>query len=265
MEVVAKFWDDRDRTLEGWPLMDKPWLPLAMPAVYATLVTVIGPKLMENRKPFNLKTPILIYNLYQVLASCYIFYESVMAGWGTHYSWTCQPVTHNVSPNHRDHRMAKILWFCIINRYIELLDTFFFVARKKNSQVTFLHVYHHAVVPLLVYSQARWYPNGHETFILPMNAFIHIVMYSYYFLAAQGPWIQPYLWWKKYITTIQLIQFTLGLIHDVHIVFGFSQCYNHWENAVFCNIICNLPLLILFSNFYIQSYIKKAQQKKKVV
>lgn len=31
-------------------------------------------------------------------------------------------------------------------------------------------------------------------------------MYSYYFLAALGPGMQKYLWWKKYLTQIQLVR-----------------------------------------------------------
>jgi len=30
-------------------------------------------------------------------------------------------------------------------------------------------------------------------------------MYSYYFLAALGPEMQKYLWWKKYLTRLQIV------------------------------------------------------------
>jgi elongation of very long chain fatty acids protein 7 len=30
-------------------------------------------------------------------------------------------------------------------------------------------------------------------------------MYSYYLLAALGPEVQKYLWWKKHITTLQMV------------------------------------------------------------
>ena len=39
-----------------------------------------------------------------------------------------------------------------------------------------------------------------------MNCYVHIVMYTYYLLAAMGPKMQPYLWWKKYMTVMQLTQ-----------------------------------------------------------
>lgn len=38
-----------------------------------------------------------------------------------------------------------------------------------------------------------------------MNALIHVLMYLYYGLASCGPKIQKYLWWKKYLTIIQMV------------------------------------------------------------
>jgi hypothetical protein len=38
-----------------------------------------------------------------------------------------------------------------------------------------------------------------------INSFVHVLMYSYYGLAALGPKVQKYLWWKKYLTWIQLV------------------------------------------------------------
>lgn len=47
-----------------------------------------------------------------------------------------------------------------------------------------------------------------------MNALIHVLMYLYYGLASCGPKIQKYLWWKKYLTIIQMVrnQRQMGLI-----------------------------------------------------
>lgn len=42
-----------------------------------------------------------------------------------------------------------------------------------------------------------------------VNSSVHIIMYFYYGLAAAGPRFQKFLWWKKYMTAIQLVCMTL--------------------------------------------------------
>jgi hypothetical protein len=39
--------------------------------------------------------------------------------------------------------MASVCWLFYISKFVELLDTVFFIMRKKFNQVTFLHVFHH--------------------------------------------------------------------------------------------------------------------------
>ncbi len=43
------------------------------------------------------------------------------------------------------------------------------------------------------------------TFAGMFNCFIHVLMYGYYMLAAFGPHMQKYLWWKKYLTKLQIV------------------------------------------------------------
>lgn len=46
---------------------------------------------------------------------------------------------------------------------------------------------------------------GHSTFFAMLNSFVHIVMYFYYMIAAMGPQYQKYIWWKRYLTTFQMV------------------------------------------------------------
>ena len=39
-----------------------------------------------------------------------------------------------------------------------------------------------------------------------LNSVVHVIMYFYYMVAAMGPKYQKYLWWKKYMTWIQLVR-----------------------------------------------------------
>lgn len=87
-----------------------------------------------------------------------------------------------------------------------------------------------------------------------VNSFIHVLMYSYYGLAALGPSVTKYLWWKKYLTILQLIQFTTALILGVNGIR--SGCdFPLWMQ--YALVIYMLSFIVLFGNFYAKAYIAK--------
>ncbi|KAL8203841.1 UNVERIFIED_CONTAM: Elongation of very long chain fatty acids protein 7 [Gekko kuhli] len=100
---------------------------------------------MENRKPFELRQLMVVYNFGVVALSVYLTYEFLMSGWATGYSFRCDIVDYSLSPMAL--RMVRVCWLYYFSKFIELLDTVFFVLRKKNGQVTFLHVFHHSIMP----------------------------------------------------------------------------------------------------------------------
>jgi len=265
VDFYNRLWDARDMRTENWALMSSPVIPTATSIAYLIAILFVGPRLMENRKAFELKNTLLVYNLIQVVISAYVVYEAIAAGWGGHYNWLCQANESDLDGNGM--RMTKIAWLYYINKYIELLDTVFFVMRKKWNQVSFLHVYHHAIMPIWAYNQARWNPSGHETFSGLFNSAVHVVMYSYYLLAALGPWIQPYLWWKRYITAFQLIQFVSVFVHSVVFLAGvalgleYAQCGYPWINSLLACIFLYIPFFIMFSNFYASNYTRSSKAK----
>lgn len=100
--------------------------------------------------------------------------------------------------------MARVCWWFFFSKVIELLDTVFFILRKKQDQVTFLHVYHHGTMLFNWWSGVKYVPGGQAFFIGMLNSFVHIFMYGYYALASLGPQMHRYLWWKRYLTIMQL-------------------------------------------------------------
>lgn len=91
---MDKYSDPRTR---DWPLMSSPLPTLALCLGYVYLVKVLGPRLMENRKPFQLKNTLIVYNFVQVVFSAWLFYECLMGGWWGEYSFRCQPVDHGTT------------------------------------------------------------------------------------------------------------------------------------------------------------------------
>lgn len=64
-----------DPRVNNWAMMSSPFPTLAICLFYAYFVKVLGPKLMENRKPFDLRRVMIWYNLFQVIFSSWLFYE----------------------------------------------------------------------------------------------------------------------------------------------------------------------------------------------
>ncbi|XP_041976153.1 elongation of very long chain fatty acids protein-like [Aricia agestis] len=246
-----------DPRVKDWFLMSSPLPTLSICLTYVFIVKFLGPKLMQNRKPFDLQNVLIWYNLFQVIFSCWLFYESIISGWFTTYSFRCQPVDYSRSPQAM--RTVAGCWWYYFSKFTEFFDTFFFVMRKKFDHVSKLHVIHHGIMPLSVWFGVKFTPGGHSTFFGMLNTFVHIVMYSYYLLAALGPKVQKFLWWKKYITVLQMVQFVLVFVHAFQLLFiecDYPRAFVWWigMHAVL--------FYYLFSDFYKQAYKKKATKVK---
>lgn len=50
-------------------------------------------------------------------------------------------------------------------KILDLLETIFFVLRKKQNQVSFLHVYHHVGMVMGGWGATKYIPGGHVTFL----------------------------------------------------------------------------------------------------
>lgn len=93
-------------------------------------------------------------------------------------------------------------------------------------------------MPMISWGTTKYYPGGHGTFIGLINSFVHIIMYAYYLLSALGPQMQKYLWWKKYITNMQMVSFVFHAIHEAHInnlVNSFNRSSSAWRSFIRCN------------------------------
>ena len=70
----------------------------------------------------------------------------------------------------------------MLTKFLDLLDTVFFILRKKNSQVTLMHVYHHFSVPILAWTYFRLCGNTSIVVLYGyMNSFVHFVMVCIHF------------------------------------------------------------------------------------
>lgn len=246
-----------DPRTNDWFLITSPVPGATIIGLYLYFVISWGPKYMANKPPFQLQKTLVVYNFLQVLISCWLFYEGLDACWLRRYSWKCEPVDWSTSPEAM--RVARGVYVYFLAKISELLDTVFFVIRKKDRQITFLHMYHHTVMPMISWGATKYYPGGHGTLIGVINSFVHIIMYTYYMLAAMGPQFQRFLFWKRHITTLQMLQFCIAFIHSSQLLF-YDCGYPRWTvcftlpNAIF--------FYYLFNDFYGKAYRKNEAKKE---
>uniref|UniRef100_A0A182MV26 Elongation of very long chain fatty acids protein n=1 Tax=Anopheles culicifacies TaxID=139723 RepID=A0A182MV26_9DIPT len=230
-----------DPRVADWPMMSSPFPTLGLCIFYAYFSKSLAPKLMEKRKPMDLRNTLYL-----------------QSGWGGHYSFRCQPVDYSDNPLAL--RMARTCWWYYVSKFTEFFDTLFFILRKKTQHVSTLHVIHHGCMPFSVWMGMKFAPGGHSTFFAMLNSFVHIVMYFYYMVAALGPQYQKYIWWKKYLTAFQMAQFVAIFTHQFQLLF--TEC-DYPKGFMVWIGLHGVMFLFLFSDFYKQSYNKRVGRVKR--
>ncbi|KAI5635509.1 GNS1/SUR4 family domain-containing protein [Phthorimaea operculella] len=212
-----------------------------------------GPALMKDREPFQIKKIIIAYNVIQIALSVYVTLQALTRLYlpGTYSIWCQKIVKENTE---LEQVVTNHVWLYYIIKIIDLLDTVFFILRKKFSHVSFLHVYHHLGMCLLGFVGTKYVPGGHGVMLGFINSLVHSVMYSYYLISiVKKEWVRS--WWKKYITQLQILQFLLLILHFGHVLFEPSCEYPKWVSFVF--LPHNIFILFLFTDFYIKEYVYK--------
>jgi len=93
-----------------------------------------------------------------------------------------------------------------ISKYYELVDTFLALLKGSKPPHFLLHVYHHALVPIVTWHWLEYRATLQHIGLL-WNTFVHIFMYAYYALKVLG---KPTPW-KNWVTRLQIVQFVSSL------------------------------------------------------
>ncbi|KAF9802520.1 hypothetical protein SFRURICE_013707 [Spodoptera frugiperda] len=224
-------------------------------AAYLILVMKILPSYMKNREPFQLKNLMLAYNAFQVAFSIYVVFIYLR------YIYRFNIITTRCPQGEDLQGVVREIYPYFIAKHLDLLDTVFFVLRKKDNQITFLHLYHHTSMVTWTWLHFMYHPTDNFVVVGMLNSFVHVLMYAYYGISSLGPAYAKYIWWKKHLTKVQLIQFILVVSH-LHYQQKLSPCPIPSFFHNFCMIlICSF--FALFMNFYINSYRGKKKNVEK--
>jgi elongation of very long chain fatty acids protein 4 len=224
--------------------------------VYFVLVfvsyRVLKSKEMNGAMPMNLKPILRVYNLVCVVLAGLVVVEIVRYKYETSGSYVCNDLSHVSAEAKR--RFFRAMWYYYAQKYFEMLDTIFFIFRFSWRQVSFLHVYHHSSITIVTALFITYDSSGDIYLPAMMNSFIHVLMYSHYFLSSFQS-LKRHVWWRPYLTSLQLLQFAICWVQPILALRG--NCGFPKFLAVL--MICyQTSMLFLFTAFAKKRYGKNA-------
>lgn len=213
--------------------------------------------IMKNFKAFQLTS---LLNLWNALLAIFSTIGSFMTGFGLfheiYYRGFVSSYTHIGDYFYGYSGYWTFLF--TMSKIMEFGDTIFIVLRKKP--LIFLHWYHHVLTmnyAIISYS----YDTAFNSWIGWMNFTVHSIMYGYYMLRSLG--VKVPAWIARNITTMQIVQFIITLFILFHVGYLSNsgvQVDSHPNIFWFC-LIMEISYVVLFANFYFQSYIKGGGNK----
>lgn len=236
---------------------------LGISFLYLTTIYVLH-KVMASRQKFEIRLFSLLHNFnmfaISVICTLGLAYGTIRA---LYYSnWDVEVIFCD-SRNTLTKNGPLLFWQYIfwLSKLYELLDTVILCLRK--SDIIFLHVYHHWITNILCF-WTLYFEIVSSWSATTLNAAVHIPMYLYYWLSIAG---YRDLWFKKYITQMQIVQFLLVIsLHSGGFVWHYhyaGNCHSYdewWKNAFGMAVI--LSYLLQFIGFYKKSYKAKDEETK---
>jgi fatty acid elongase 3 len=181
-------------------------IPAVAIAAYLTTIVVLKLWMATRDKPFKVQSISAAHNFFLCVLSLAMAvgasYEAFVVrapqmGLGELFCSTDRQAVFN-----------NRLWFwCVvfyISKYYEFFDTVILLLRKRPLLV--LHVWHHCSVSVLSLIFLRANMTFFFTGVI-INGAIHTFTYYFYFQSSLGNTV----WWKKYLTQAQMVQFLWGI------------------------------------------------------
>ncbi|XP_076755205.1 very long chain fatty acid elongase 1-like [Xylocopa sonorina] len=247
-----------DPRTNDWFIVRSPVPVLLITFSYLYFVLRCGPRFMKDRTPYKLKGFIRCYNIFQIMSNAWAVYAILEAGWYDDYFLYCVH-EEKFLRTPQTYKFTIITWYLLYLKIIDYIETGLFVLRKKNNQISFLHLFHHVSTVIFGWLCIKYFISGMGMTVPLVNSVIHVIMYTYYLLSSFGPSMQkltaPI---KPFITIAQMVQFVFLSMHAVRAYI--PGCPGQEINAGIL-IVLLIINFILFYDFYHKSYVKKQKQK----
>lgn len=258
---------------KNWFLAD-PTHAVLIAASYLLFVFFGSAVMKCKSSPINVSFFKYMYNPVQVVLCAFMMIEAarqaIATGERTIIGMTFNPEREQI---------ASILWWFYLSKVLDFADTAFIILGQKWRQLSFLHVYHHTSIFLVYWLNLRCGYDGDIYLTIILNCFVHTVMYLYYMITSLNLYVpvdqkaaakagkgkllecKPYVpSWKSAVTMTQMVQFIIMNVQAVMILYN---DYGYPKNVTWFYLFYIQSLFWLFFNFFVQSYCKKGDKKKK--
>jgi len=222
--------------------------------VAAYVVSIFSIKyIMSNKKPFDLTTPLIVWNAILAVFSIVGFvrmaptFVRAIQQKGVQHTYT------EIGELQTDKVAGYWAFLWVVSKIPELLDTFFIVTRKKP--LMFMHWYHHALTGYFAFV-TFYQDNAYMIWVVYMNYFIHAFMYSYYCARALHFRIPPHF--AQLLTGAQIVQFLIThavMGHLLVLLATTNKSYAVTFKGFTIGAIMEVTYLLLWFRFYYISYI----------
>jgi len=244
------------------PMKNTPIIPILTSILYL-LFCWVGPKLMVNQAPFDLRIPLACWNLFLSLFSflgalrvvphlTFLMFTQGLNG----------IICNDARKNYGCGSAGLWVQLFILSKFPELFDTFFIVVRKK--QLIFLHWYHHVSVLLFCW-QSYVTESGMGIFFVAMNLSVHALMYFYYFLVAIKVKISIIPSWL--VTACQISQMFVGVAICCYsyVMKTHGSCSGAKMDNLLAGAVMYGTYFALFLHFAFEKYCSTPRRSSKTV
>lgn len=208
-------------------------------------------KFMKTRERFDLRLPLTIWSLLLCLFSLCSTIRIVPELWHTFMTKGFKESVIDTSYRN-DKRFVFWIWLFVWSKVPELGDTVFIILRKQK--LIFLHWFHHFITLTYCFFAVHELA-GNFRWTAGMNVTIHTAMYGYYALRAMRIRVPSFV--NILITSSQLVQMFVGVAMHIIVIIERSKGVDvqfSVQGSIF-GLLMYAGFLILFANFFIQSYL----------
>jgi len=208
-------------------------------------------------RPFQcgaFKSILAVYNLSCVVLAAYVVWGILVVMRERPFSFVCNKTLLPGEDEGTGHAefLAHVFWVFYAQKFWEFFDTWFFVLRMSFRQVTFLHIFHHCSINIVVGLILPFEFSGDMYLPILLNAIVHTLMYSHYLatiLKVKAPW-------RPALTSMQLLQFCLIATQSAMALHAGDGCGGPYFGKIGM-VLYMASMLVLFGNFFVRAYLIK--------